>query len=272
MIPTLISKTEKVRKVFVVSSGRTGTTFLTEVFSQCKDTISRHEARPRMTGSYLTDSIARPLEISFDKRLIKPFSICLDILCSRKARTYVETNHMFIKSFWDVAMSCFKDAIVIILRRPLSDSLRSFFELGYFSDSNPWWPFWMHFPSTEFCAVKAIGTFDELDQIDRIIAYLIDIEARSQNFVKKFKRSQLIETTLNRIITDDGISEVLQAVNVDSSNEKFNRLLSKKSNDGSALKALQKKSISTFECGKRIDKYLTRAGVLGVEFPQNLVI
>ena len=119
------------RLIFCINSGRSGSNYLAKLLGTAKEVMSYHEPYPQMIGNYLTLINQEDYTTSFTARKIKTFGI-KDLLLKLPARqVYFESNHMFIKTFFDVVIQDFSKVEVIILRRYLPKVLKSFIELGY---------------------------------------------------------------------------------------------------------------------------------------------
>jgi len=103
-------------KIFCLTSGRTGTKYLSYLFkNNIVNCVSKHEPRPTMFGKpiywYQTGQKDKIKQL-FQKKLEKINSYNIDL--------YVETNHAFLKSFSDVSMEFFSDMKLIhLIRNPL---------------------------------------------------------------------------------------------------------------------------------------------------------
>jgi hypothetical protein len=104
-----------------------------------------------------------------------------------------ETNHMFILAFHDVVMNHLRPVDVIVLRRHLAATVKSFVDLGHFLPDCPFTRFWFTSPNSPSAAVSAVAPDNELEQFDRIIEYLIDVEARAQRFIAQHPNVRVVE-------------------------------------------------------------------------------
>jgi len=103
-------------KIFVLSSGRSGTKYLSDLFKyNVKSCVSKHEPLPNMFGRPIywrqqnkTDLIRN----KFKKKKKK--------IVRYKKEVYIETNNAFLKSFSDVAIESFPEMKLIhLIRNPL---------------------------------------------------------------------------------------------------------------------------------------------------------
>ena len=98
---------EKVRNrrlVFTISPGRAGSEYLAKLLDSAENVSAFHEPLPRMNGGILELALNRPLNKTYLKRSIKIMGINRVLSRMGEKSIYVETSHMFIKSFYDVVL------------------------------------------------------------------------------------------------------------------------------------------------------------------------
>lgn len=264
------------RLIFCINSGRCGSKFLSKLLGTAEHVTSFHEAEPKMIGEYLQWINERTYEETVDQRRIKANEIQNILNDSPPQAIYCETNHMFIKTFFDVVVDAFGDRMeVILLRRNLAAVLKSFMELGYFSDKNQVWPNWMSSPNAVTAAIPCIGEEESLDQCDRCIAYLIDIEARALRFCRDYSHINVHPIRLETLNTLDNSKLVLQKLGLTATNE-TETLYSESSNFQINHKRKRKQDLglsTTIEyCHERIQAYLEKAALQGIELPKTLAL
>jgi hypothetical protein len=103
-------------KIFCLTSGRTGTKYLSYLFkNNIVDCVGKHEPRPNMFG--------KPIywyQTGQNDKIKNLFQKKMEIINSYNVKLYVETNHAFLKSFSDVSMEYFPDMKLIhLIRNPL---------------------------------------------------------------------------------------------------------------------------------------------------------
>jgi hypothetical protein len=201
---------KKRRLIFTISPGRAGSEYLATLLNTANNVSAYHEPLPRMNGGYLEMAINRPLTESYRKRRIKLLGINHALSRLGRKTIYVETSHMFIKSFYDVVLDYYETVEVIILRRPLPEVLKSFIEMGFFSDINPASPRWMHDPGSANSAAEPLKPVDQMDQYEKCIAYLLDIEALAQAFSANYPHIKTHDITLKTITEIKGAIHLFQ--------------------------------------------------------------
>jgi hypothetical protein len=136
--------------IFSINSGRSGSQHLAEILGTADCVSAYYEAEPNMRGSYLRILEKKGLVNTFDARLVKVRKILKPVRKLPPGTVYAETNHMFIKTFYDTIMESLRNHMikVIILHRYLPSVLKSFINMGYFTPRNKFWSSWMHIPGT----------------------------------------------------------------------------------------------------------------------------
>ena len=249
--------------IFSINSGRAGSKYLAQLLSTTREVKSFHEAEPKMSGEFLGMINAGPLEISREQRRTKSQAIAT-VLRANPGETYAETNHMFIKTFYDVVLEDFHNVEVIILRRDLASILRSFIELGYFSPRNPKSYQWMSSPNAATAALPAIAPDSELDQFDLCIAYLLDIEARMQRFQREYPDVPTHEVRLEQLNEVGFVREFLARLNLKPT-WRTRWLCGRSVNDREHRKVKVGNPTTLDECRRRLANYIEQAKSLGIK-------
>ncbi|NET79401.1 hypothetical protein [Okeania sp. SIO1F9] len=261
------------RLIFCINSGRSGSNYLSELLGTAEEVISYHEPSPSMTGDYLTMVNKSEYATSFSKRRFKSSAIKDILLKIPDGKIYCETNHMFIKTFFDVVAQDFPKIEVIILRRYLPKVLKSFIELGYFSDKNQAWKFWMSSPNAVTAAIPCIDVDVNLDQWDLSIAYLIDIEARAKRFQQEYPGINTYEVCLeelNNFAKVESLFEQLKISLTDSTKKMYTQKINQRKE--TKKKYSGKQDISLSHCQERIEEYIQRANDLNISIPTTLAL
>jgi hypothetical protein len=254
--------------IFSINSGRSGSRYLAELLATADNIQAFHEAEPTMSGVFLQMVTSNPPADSFRERSIKA-GVIRQILDRLPAGTgYAETNHMFIKTFSDVVMEAFQDCNihVIVLRRYLPAVLKSFINMGYFSARNRVWPAWMHLPGTCGSAFIPLESDQVPDQYDLAIGYLLDIEARVQQFRMRYPDCVLVETSLEALQDIESIEALFAGLHIHPT-ERTRDMTGRITNQRVARKAQIGIETTLEYCQERIDVYLENCAKHGVAVP-----
>jgi hypothetical protein len=257
------------RLIFCINSGRSGSEYLAHLLDTAAHTDGVHENRPSMHGYYLEPTLRAPMSESFEFRRDKERAIRQHMAQRPDGYVYAETNHMFIKTFYDVVMECLApsfDVRVVLLRRKLPSVLRSFVSLGLFTPTCEDTPKWMPGTETYNAVFKPPHRDAPPDQIDRILGYLIDTEARAQQFIASYPSCPVVEANLEDVITEAGALSLFASLELEPT-EATRSMVGAKVNAREARKAELGVSISLDECKTRIAGYLERCRQQGVVVP-----
>jgi hypothetical protein len=130
--------------IFSINSGRSGSDYLTEIFSKATNAFSLHEGFPIMNGKPM-QAFNQGEDIAL--RQLMPLKL-EQIKKSRKKgkRIYCETNHSYIKGWGYLIPDQYipqEEIAVIILRRNIDDSAYSLLRVhdipGYTQFSRTWY-------------------------------------------------------------------------------------------------------------------------------------
>lgn len=115
-----------------------GSQYLANLLSTAENVISFHEPEPQMSEEYNELVIKKGFQKTYANRCIKAKAIKDLLKVQTKETIYAETNHMFIKTFFDVILKGFNpdsyEINVIVLRRYMPAVLKSRVELGHFRE------------------------------------------------------------------------------------------------------------------------------------------
>lgn len=189
--------------VFSVNPGRSGSEYLSTLFASVEGTLAFHEAKPTMSGPVLEAAMRHGLDRTRRDRLVKVAEI-RRLLEASGASTYVETNHMFAKTFFDVALEELPPAAVaiVILRRPWAKVMRSFLSLGYFTHRRPVWIDWMRVPRRKGPAEDSVHHGNPMEAAAE---YLLKLEQRSHEIQDWYPEVTYVDSSLETLQSFEGV-------------------------------------------------------------------
>jgi len=256
---------ENKRMLFCCTAGRSGSMYLAELLDSAENTAAFHEPRPRMIGKYVKLINKKTYDQTYNKRKKKARAL-IKHLPKIKEKIYAETNQMFLKTFFDVLIDAFPYTEVIILRREPASTLKSYIELNYFTSLNKDWHKWFPSPNAATAAIPCIAEDKDLDHIDKAIAYLVDMEARIQRFIRDYPDIPVHETRLEDLNSYRAVENLFQEMNLAPTN-KTKEVIGKKKNLKMDHKKNIKKNITQEYCQKRIEKYIKKAEQQNIAIP-----
>jgi hypothetical protein len=224
-----------------------------------------------MSGEPLRLVNALPLAASREARRVKVDAIARTVQGLGPDEVYAETNHMFIKTFFDVVLEACDAVEVVLLRRGLAHVLKSFVELGYYSPLNPRALDWMSSPNAATAALPALAPDEALDPYDASIAYLLDIEARAQRFIRDHPVVPVHEARLEDIAGAAGAAALLARLGL-APGERTWEMVGTRINERQHRKALFDNPTTLDECRRRLDRYLLRARAAGIPIPATAAV
>jgi hypothetical protein len=257
--------------IFSINSGRAGSKYLAQLLGTARDVQSFHEAAPKMSGEFIRMINSEPLAASREKRRVKSEAIAKFLRNSPTSVTYAETNHTFIKTFFDVVLDDFRNVDVIILRRDPVLVLKSFIELGYFSPLNPLAYSWMSSPNATTAALPALEPDAMLDQFDLCIAYLLDIEARTERFQKEYPNVRQYEVRLEELNEICRVQDIFRRLGL-TLTQATAELCGRAVNERQPRKQAIANPTTLMECEQRLADYIERAVARGIRVPASAVL
>lgn len=204
---------ETCKLTFSINSGRAGSGYLAALLGLASSELFvKHEAFPVMNGETLKSVKQYGLEPSFTSRYQTKITAIKTALENSPANHYVETSHVFIKTFWDIVMHEFSDNChinIIVLRRYIPDVIFSMQRLNFDKEL----PNWYYLSSDQrIAALKTNFIFN--DELDRIIGYVLDVEAQVQLFQERFPDVNYIEVRLEDLQTVEGAKYLFRKLGI----------------------------------------------------------
>lgn len=254
------------RLVFAISPGRSGSAFLARLIDASANASAVHEPRPRMNGGFLHGLSEERLAATYERRRIKIVQLLRALRALPAGHAYAETSHMFVKTFYDVVLDFFPDVRVVHLRRSTPAVIRSFAQLGYIDTVSTHWRHWMHDPYDSQPLVAPAVDETEADAFDRIIAYLIDIEARAGLLRERYPGTAVIPARLETIGEPEGARALLEALDLEWT-EAAAAVCARRENVRAAAKRLIGRTVDLDYCRERLDRYLMLARQRSLPIP-----
>jgi len=259
-----------IRFIFCINSGRAGSEYLATLLGTAAKAHSFHEPEPQMIGDCLHSVARNGLESTFTDRRIKSKAIVKIVSQFPDQSTYIETSHMFIKTFYDVVLHDLNNVHVIHLQRDLLQTLKSFVQLCFFSEKNSAWPDWLISPNAQTAMIKPIDDDNNMDSIDLSIAYLIEIEARAAAFQQKYPQIPFHETDINDLNDLDRVKALFADLGL-SFTPDTEKIVGEKINQRSEKKNKYASQVGEEELKERIRSYLEKGQRLGITFPDRVM-
>lgn len=218
-------RTKKVKDyIFVSSTGRCGTNSLEKILSCVVGVKCFHEPYPIM----LNDGVDNNFRFERIKRIYVKRNA---IGCT----TYLETNHMFIQNFADLAVKEFGNKLKIIhLSRDPVSTARSFYQIGSIPGHTERGILYLIDPSSDKNLIKIRNYLEDEDpeiaSAKRCLWYWYEVEARARDFQKKYPKLPFVRLTTESLNDVDKTSLALQKLGLDYSHDELNALVGTRAN------------------------------------------
>jgi hypothetical protein len=147
--------------------------------------------------------------------------------------------------------------------------VKSFVELCYFTPRNHFWPKWMSLPGAFNSAVEPIETFDNMDQYDLVIAYLVDIEGRSERFCNEYPQIATYEVRVESLSDPFAVRRLFEFLRIETT-QATAAAAQQRTNQRSEPKAHFANPVDLGYCQERVARYIEKAAALGIPVPTTL--
>jgi len=224
--------------IFVISTGRSGTGTLFEIFNTIEDTVAYHEPKPIMNDTLMIDNnnnnSTKAKEIFFK---VKSNIIQYDNIF-KKNKNYMESNHMFIKSFHEFAYDLYKNKLkVIYLHRNPILVAKSFYEIGSIPGTNKGNKWLLDYKAkNNLLQLKNELENDYKHDYYKCLWYCYEIEKRANKFQKEHSDLKFIKIDTEELNNAKTVENLLNFLNCKFNDKILNKTVGKKFNQKSKNK------------------------------------
>lgn len=206
--PVLFQRLQSKRLIFTVTTGRSGTAYLTAVFNYLKDVTALHEPEPEYV------EVLRAAQI--DRGVAEDFVIekKLPAIVRVKNPIYVETSHLVCKGFLEIFLDLGLVPDLVVHRRPMRQISLSLLKMGtipgrtekalrfYLRPSDP--------------GVLSLPGWETLSDYQLCYWYCLEIERRALHYAALFRSrgARVVETTLTGLKTSQGLDAMLHGLDL----------------------------------------------------------
>ena len=261
----------KVEYIFSINTGRAGSKYLYNILATAKGVVADHEPEPKMIGDILELATNKSYKESYKARIHKTKAI-KKIMKASSCSTYIETSNMFIKTFFDVVINKLPNTKIVFLKRNFVDTLNSFYQLGYFSDRNKGWKYWMISPYAVTSAIPCLLDENEKDDIGLSLAYLIDIYARGYRFIEDNPNIPVFHITLDELNDEEYVKELFLNLNLIPTKATFQYIGKKVNSRLEKKKKFGSKEISREYLKERSLSYIDKLKANGYDVKDMIII
>ena len=246
------------RMVFSANPGRSGSGYLASLLGACATVDAGHERLPAMVDVWLRRVSYHGAAESFEDRKMKTAAIRSDLKLLPDGVVYVDTSHMFVKTFGDVVLHEFDHELisVIVLRRNPIEVARSFFELDEFGPRRRPWHDFMPSPTAPGMIFTLAAT-EVKDQFDLIFGCLVDNVARTRLLQATAPSVTWIPAALDQITSAVGAKHLISSLDLVVPDDVEDRV-KQRVNIKTAEKQSQKQFVPDGYIAMRLESFINR--------------
>jgi len=227
---------------FVASTGRAGSMTLCNLFADVDGYASFHEPHPIMNGKILIE--ANNGNDRFVKKYFHKYKLFyIHRACAiKQAKYYIETNHMFIKSFAKHAVEYFYPNLKIIhLYRDPCKVAYSLYQMGEIPGTDSGKDWYLDYRSCNNL-IKIEKYFDKYHEFKHpfyaCLWYVYEIDARITQFKRKYCHVPVFELSTSDLNSLDRLQELFNFLGLDEDVKTMSLKLSKVYNRQSSWKKI----------------------------------
>jgi tRNA(His) 5'-end guanylyltransferase len=143
--------------------------------------------------------------------------------------------------------------------------------MGYFSPLNPLSFAWMSSPNAVTAVLPAIGPDTSLDQFDRCIAYLLDIEARAERFKREYPKVRTHDVRLEQLNEINFVEDLFARLGITPTGA-TRKLCGLTSNERQRRKEQIANPTTIDQCQTRLAEYIRKAEAHGIKIPVSALL
>ncbi len=196
------------RLIFTVTTGRSGTAYLTAVFGYMKGVHAFHEPAPEYVSCLR--------QVQSQPELARQFLLeeKLPAIAADTAKIYVETSHLFCKGFVEPLLELDIVPDLVIHRRPIRDISLSLYKMGTIPGRTSKALRFYLIPEDK--SVLPLNNWQELHDYQLCYWYCLEIERRARHYKELFRNrgGRVTETTLSGLKTAAGLKQLMKDLNL----------------------------------------------------------
>jgi len=199
---SLIEQINRKKLIFSVTTGRSGTTYLSVVFSYMKDVAAYHEPEPEYV------EVLRKAQ--GDRHMAKAFLLNkkLPQIARIQDPVYVETSHLICKGFLESFLDLGIVPSLVIHRRPPREVSLSLLKMGTIPGRNE--KALRFYLSPDDPGVLRLENWNHFTDYQLCFWYCLEMERRAKHYSGMFREagSTIAETTLAELKTLGGLEKL----------------------------------------------------------------
>ena len=199
---------EKKRLIFTVTTGRTGTGYLSKMLSLVPNVASYHEPEPSFAD--VMRLVQKNLNIAYEFWVEKR----LPQIASESAQVYIETSHLFCKGFVEPLLGLGFTPDLIILTRPHREVATSLCQLDTIPGRTK--KGLRYYLAPDDPNVLPLPGWQTLHDYQLCYWYCLEIERRCVHYENMFleRRARVAKISLNDITTIFGLNRLVNQLDL----------------------------------------------------------
>jgi len=204
LAPDVLEKISRKRLIFTVTTGRSGTNYMTNMLSYVSGICSRHEPNPPL------HEVLREVQADTNKAYDFLVNEKLPVIADEKEAIYIETSHLMCKGFIEPLLDIGVLADLIILRREPRAVAKSMYQLDHIPARSSVGKKFLLQPDDP--DVLPLPEWEALHDYQLAFWYTLEIERRAQKYKALYldAGAKVVETTLDEFSTITGYYRFLR--------------------------------------------------------------
>lgn len=199
---------QKKRLIFTVTTGRSGTGYLSEMLRFLPSVASYHEPEPKFSHVMRTVQSDRESAYAFWIERKLPW------IANERGPIYIETSHLFCKGFVEALLDLDMMPDLIVLSRPWRQVAMSLYELNTIPGRTPDGLTFLLSPDDP--SVLPLPGWEGLHDYQLCYWYCVEI-ARRMNRYKEFflqNNARVVDTSTGEITTAEGMQNLIEGLDL----------------------------------------------------------
>lgn len=223
--------------IFVATTGRSGSSSLTRIFTALENAVCFHEPHPIMTN----DVPPGMDSTTYFKKLFWLKKIYVK-RAARQHDYYIETNHQFIKNFCDMAVTEFGNRLKVIhLVRTPQESALSFYQIDSIPGKTARGKSYLLDPSSDSNILDLrdllFGDGEFSHDFYKCLWYWYETEARVQRFTKSHPHVPVFRLDTEGLNNSDTLARMFSCLNIVFNMDRLRRVTGTRDNTKSDQKS-----------------------------------
>jgi hypothetical protein len=197
------------RLIFSVSTGRSGTAYLSKILGYIPNVSSHHEPKPSF--SKVLRAVQQNKKIAYDFWIAHK----LPVIAKEAAPIYIETSHLLCKGFLEPLLDLEIVPDLIVLKRPHRQVSLSFCRFGTIPGRTAKGLKYLFSPSDP--DVLSLPSWQKCNDYQLCYWYCLEIERRSYQYKRLFSElgSRVVSFSLDEISTIEGFEALREVLNLE---------------------------------------------------------